>query len=532
MSSLADIARLNVLIELFSECAVATDLETLLRVAAGRLRWVIDFDQCMFALEREGERMCWIATRDDETLRRVAFAGLPEAEATLAGRVFVSGAPAALPPGKICIPLQVAGRTLGAMVLSTRAGTYTYRDMRLGHHAGQYLGSLVSRMELEDETRRLSKRKDDILALLSHELRNPLAPIVTAVHLLKSRADGGPTKELDIIERQAQHLVRLVDDLLDVARLARGKVLLQRAPVEVAKVVARAVEMVSPLLEQRRHSLRIDVPSDDLTVDADESRLAQVIANLLSNAAHYTESGGHVRIAARREGQTVVIDVSDDGIGIATDALSNIFDLFVQGPNRASGQGGLGLGLVVVKQLTELHGGSVSVASDGDGRGTKFTIRLPFVSAGPTVVPPASAASLLVPPADVPRRVLLVDDNEDALELLSTFVESAGHEVVVAGDGTAALAVLDRFHPSVAVIDITMPLMDGYELAARIRARSPDEQPYLVALTGYGQATDRERSRAAGFDEHLVKPVDLALLLRVIARSRGLRVAPALGAAE
>ncbi len=517
MSSPADIARLNVFIELCSECAHATDLETLLRLVAGRLHWVIDFDRCTFVLMREEERLCWIASRADETLRRVALADLPQTEMAIIHRVLESGAPGGRPPGELCIPLQVAGRTLGAISLSA-GGTYTYRDMRLGHHAGQYLGSLISRLELEEQTRRLSKRKDDLLALLSHELRNPLAPIVTAVHILKTRAAGQPSRELDIIERQAQHLIRLVDDLLDVARLTRGKVELQRAPVEVAQVVARAVEMAGPLLERRRHALDVDVPFG-LIVDADEHRLAQVMSNLLNNAAHYTDVGGHVRVAARQEDQRVAIEVSDDGVGIGSDALPSIFELFVQGPARSSGQGGLGLGLVVVKQLTELHGGSVSVASPGLGCGTTFTVRLPLLPPG-SLAPVRSAEPLLVPRTDAAQRVLLVDDNDDSLTLLSTFLESAGHQVATAHDGPDALSMLDRCQPSVLVIDIGMPVMDGYELAARIRGHGDGELPYLVALTGYGQATDLERSRAAGFNEHLVKPVDLDQLLGVLARAR------------
>jgi signal transduction histidine kinase/ActR/RegA family two-component response regulator len=515
MSSLVDIARLNVLIELFSESANAADLETLLRIVVGRLRWIIEFDECMFVLTREEGRICWIGTRRDETLRRILLTDLHENDATLIESVLESGAPAARPPGRMCIPVQAVGRTFGAIGFSTDTGVYSYRDMRLGHHAGQYLGSLISRMDLEEETKRFSKSKDDLLALLSHELRNPLAPIVTAVQLLKMRDPGQQTKELDIIERQAKHLVRLVDDLLDIARLTRGKMVLQRAPVELAQVVARALEMVSPLFQQRGHALDIDVPSVGLIVDADENRLAQVLSNLMSNAAHYTQPGGHVRIAAHQQGQSVVIEVSDDGIGIAAAALSNIFDLFVQGPNRSGAPGGLGLGLVVVKHLTELHGGSVSVASEGDGRGAKFTVRLPCLPAG-TMVAAASAGSLL-PRTDTPQRVLLVDDNEDALDLLSALVERAGHEVVVAHDGLEALAALERFQPSVAVVDIGMPVMDGYELAARIRTQHGGARVYLLALTGYGQPADRARGSAAGFDGHLVKPVDLAHLLRLIA---------------
>lgn len=517
MSSLADIARLNVLIELFSECTNAADLETLFRVATGRLRWVIDFDRCVVVLAREQNAECWITTREDERPRRTALDDLPEPELAVVNRVVQSGAPASRPPGRMGIPIQGGGKTLGAIYFSTEASRYTYRDMRLGHHAGQYLGSLISRLELEDEMRRLSKRKDDSLALLSHELRNPLAPIVTAVRILKTRAGGRPSKELDIIDRQAQHLVRLVDDLLDVARLTRGKVVLQRGSVDVAQVVARAVEMVGPLLEERRHALTVDVPSG-LVLDADETRLAQVLSNLLSNAAHYTKAGGHVRIAAWRDDETVVVEVSDDGIGIAGDALLEIFELFVQRSGRASGQGGLGLGLVIVKQLTELHGGTVSVVSAGDGCGTKFAVRLPVLPPGSS--PPARGVeSLLVPETDAPQRILLVDDNEDALDLLSKVLEEAGHDVATAHDGPDALAILDRYRPSVVVIDIGLPVMDGHDLAARVRA-SCAEPPYLVALTGYGQDADRERSRAAGFGDHLVKPVDVAQLLRIIGRAR------------
>jgi len=222
----------------------------------------------------------WVATRADELLRRVGLEDLPETEARLIERALETGVPAAQPAGKMCVPIQAIRRTLGAICFSIEAGVDDHRDMRLGHHAGQYLGSLVARLDLEEETRRLSTRKDDVLALLSHELRNPLAPIVPAVQRLKMDANGRPWKALDAIERQAQHLVRLVDDPLDVARLTRGKVVLQRMPVEIAQVVARAVEMVSPLLDRRRHVLDNDVPSVGLMIDADENRLAQVVQSV------------------------------------------------------------------------------------------------------------------------------------------------------------------------------------------------------------------------------------------------------------
>jgi signal transduction histidine kinase/ActR/RegA family two-component response regulator len=523
MPSLSEIARLNVLIELFSECANAGDLESLLQNAGGRLRWVIEFDRCTFVLKREGQRVAWLVTKTDETPTNVAFVDLPPEDAALVERVLESGAPAAGPRSRMGIPLAVAGRTLGAICFSFEGGSYTYRDIRLGHHAGSFLGSLISRMDLEREAQLLIKRKDDLLALLSHELRNPLAPIVTAVHVLKMRADGQPTRELDVIERQTQHLVRLLDDLLDVARVTRGKTSLKRTPTEISVIVGRAVEMMGPLFAVRRHALEVKVPVSGLVVDADENRLAQVVSNLLSNAAHYTDIGGHIGIVARRDGDAVVLEVSDDGMGIPAEAQSGIFEPFVQGSKRASGQGGLGLGLVVVKQFTELHGGSISVTSAGDGRGTKFTVRLPLSSSGPALTSPSPG---LVPRTDKPERVLLVDDNEDALNVLSTFVGDAGHEVAVAHDGAEAFAIFERFHPSVAVIDISMPVMGGHELAEKIRAHRSGAGPYLIALTGFSQPTDRERSRAAGFDGHLVKPVDLAHLLHLIAGVQSRSVKP------
>jgi CheY-like chemotaxis protein len=284
--------------------------------------------------------------------------------------------------------------------------------------------------------------------------------------------------------------------------------------VEIAHVIARAVEMMSPLLTERRHVLVVDVTNVGLLVDGDEHRLAQVLSNLLSNAAHYTPAGGHITIAARRDGEEVVVDVSDDGMGIAAEELPHIFQVFIQGSSRSSGEGGLGLGLVVVKELVELHGGTVAVASAGEGRGSTFSVRLPALPSD-SVAPPPPDPLAATPPTTF-ERVLMVDDNEDALSLLSEFVARAGHEVVTAGSGADALTALADFRASVALIDINMPGMNGYELAARILATHAAERPYLIALTGYGHAKDHARSVAAGFDQHLVKPVDLDELLRVI----------------
>lgn len=343
--------------------------------------------------------------------------------------------------------------------------------------------------------------KDEFLAMLGHELRNPLSPIVTALQLLKLRGGEAP-RELAIIERQVSNMVRMVDDLLDVARITRGKFDLRMEPVEVADLIARAVELASIPLEQRRHHLSLDV-KPGLWVHGDPTRLAQALTNLLTNAARYTEPGGHVRVSARAEGPEVVVAVEDDGAGIAPELLPRLFDPFVQGP-RSPGQGGLGLGLTLVKDIVTLHHGRVTAASPGPGQGSTFCLRLP---AAPRPAPAAAG-----------RHVLLVDDNADAAELLGEFLRSVGHDVRVATDPVTALSIVDQFHPEVAVLDIGMPVMDGYELSARLREKPGLAHCPIFSLTGFGQKHDHARSRAAGFVAHLVKPVDARELATLIDR--------------
>jgi signal transduction histidine kinase len=364
------------------------------------------------------------------------------------------------------------------------------------------------------EAEAASRAKDEFLAMLGHELRNPLAPIATAVQLLRGDCKAG--RELEVIERQVKHLTRLVDDLLDVSRITRGKIQLKRSRVEAARIVENAVEMASPLLEQRRHRLTINVPRDGLPLLADDARLAQVVANLVTNAAKYTEPGGSITLSAASEDGLVVIRVRDDGRGIAPEMLSRVFELFVQGqrsPDRA--EGGLGLGLALVRSLVELHGGSVEARSEGVGRGSEFIVRLPPAAARSEAVPaePAPRAAAEGNPA---KRVLVVDDNQDAAELLGEVLRTAGHEVQIAHDGPEALGLLRRFLPQVAVLDIGLPVMDGYELARRLRAAPRLARLRCIAVTGYGQETDRARSRDAGFELHLVKPVDLSTLLQAL----------------
>ncbi|ABS25875.1 ATP-binding protein [Anaeromyxobacter sp. Fw109-5] len=370
-----------------------------------------------------------------------------------------------------------------------------------------------------------SRTKDEFLAMLGHELRNPLSPIVTALQLIKLRGDGQP-REYSIIERQVSHMSRLVEDLLDVSRITRGKIVLQPELLELSSVVAKALEMAGPLLEARAHRLAVDVPAEGLPVRGDPVRLAQIVANLLTNAAKYTPPGGHVEVWAGRHGAEISLTVSDDGQGLSPELLPRLFDLFVQGPRAPDRhEGGLGLGLAVVKSLVTAHGGTVEAQSAGLGRGSTFTVRLPAAAAeaAPPALGPRPGA---LRRAARPLRVLVVDDNADAAELLAAVLSAAGHAVRAAHDGVGALAALDQFTPEVAVLDIGLPVMDGHELAARIRDRMGAAPPAFIALTGYGQATDLARSRAAGFEHHLVKPVDADALLAVLEALAADRSAP------
>jgi signal transduction histidine kinase len=363
------------------------------------------------------------------------------------------------------------------------------------------------------EAEAASRAKDEFLAMLGHELRNPLAPILTALQLMQLRGITGAEREREIIERQVKHVVGLVDDLLDVSRITRGKVQLRRTHVEVADIVAKAIEMTGPALEERRHTLVVDVPRG-LGLEADAARLAQVVANLLTNAAKYTDPSGTIRVAARGEGATVVLRVIDNGSGIAPEMLPRVFDLFAQErQDLQRPQGGLGIGLAIVRSLVEAHGGSVSVESAGKGSGAAFTIRLP--SAAPPDDAPRAASA---PSASVGggRRILVVDDNIDAAEMLAESLRSLGHDVRVAHDGPAALAALAGFVPEVALLDLGLPVMDGFELAERLRQQPGLAGTRLIAITGYAQPIDRERTRTQGFDGHLAKPVDIRELDHLI----------------
>jgi signal transduction histidine kinase/ActR/RegA family two-component response regulator len=375
-----------------------------------------------------------------------------------------------------------------------------------GRHA-ELLAERKRLAEVLAQAQAASRAKDEFLAMLSHELRNPLSPIVTALDMMAMGGTGPFAKERAVLERQVRHLRQLVDDLLDVARVSRGKIVLRRRVVPLAEVVERAVELSSPLFEEKGHALDVEVPAD-LRVDADERRLAQAVSNLLTNAAKYTEGRGHVLVRAARDGARVRLTVSDDGAGIPAELLPRIFDLFFQGSRQADrAPGGLGLGLAIVKSFVQLHGGEVRAESPGAGKGSTFTIELPAAEGDGAEPAPVRLEPRAAPARRV--RVLVVDDNRDAAELAAEVLADLG-EVRVAYDGPGALEILRSFVPDVALVDIGLPVMDGHELARRILERLPGTR--LVAVTGYGQESDRLRSAEAGFAVHLVKPVDVDVL--------------------
>jgi two-component system CheB/CheR fusion protein len=322
-----------------------------------------------------------------------------------------------------------------------------------------------------------------------------------------------------MIDRQVQHLARLVDDLLDVSRITRGKIHLHKEPLELATVIARAVETCRPLIDARRHELTVALSPEPVLIDGDATRLAQVFANLLTNAAKYTTEGGRIGITVEKQGEEATVRVRDNGIGIPADLLPRVFDLFTQGDRSlARSEGGLGIGLTLVKSLAEMHGGQVEAFSEGTGTGSEFVVRLPILERRRR---PADGEAGTVRPRTPSRRVLVVDDNVDAAESLAMLLRVEGHEVRTAHDGATALDAAQAYRPEVVLLDIGLPKMDGYEVAQRLRRLPDSKSALVVALTGYGQEEDRRRAEEAGFDVHLVKPVDLAVLYSLLGKRPG-----------
>ncbi|MBA3396761.1 MAG: response regulator [Deltaproteobacteria bacterium] len=402
----------------------------------------------------------------------------------------------------------------------TRAGAVLIARDETERLAGeQERAALLERERLaRAEAERANRVKDEFLAMLGHELRNPLAPIFTALELIELRGQVQSGRELQVIRRQVDHLSRLVDDLLDVSRITGGKVVLRQTAIRIQDVLDRAAEIASPLLDTRQQRLVVQL-EPDLMVYADAHRLTQVISNLLTNAAKFSPHEGEIVARARRDAADVVIEVRDTGIGIAPDMLERVFDMFVQAhPSQTNERAGLGLGLTLVKSLVELHGGTVTVASGGLDRGSTFAVRIPAGVPDPLPVP---AAEQQPRAASASKRILLVDDNVDAALMLGEALSFAEHDVVVAHDGPTALSKLAQFTPEVAILDLGMPVMDGYELASLLREQLGDSV-LLVALSGYGQPGDRARTAAAGFHLHLVKPVTCNDVLAAIQHDRAL----------
>ena len=392
--------------------------------------------------------------------------------------------------------------------------TYEWQLERITMPDGQfavvcYYFDTTRLREAEQALRDADRRKDEFLATLAHELRNPLAPVRNAVHLLHMKGPAVPELQWarDVIDRQIQQMTRLIDDLMDVSRISRGKIELKRERAALETVIQGAVETSRPLIDQCRHELTVTLPPQSLHLDADVTRLAQVFANLLNNASKYTPPGGAIHLTAERQGSDVVVSVKDTGIGIPGDKLRSIFELFsqVQGALERS-QGGLGIGLSLVKGLVEMHGGTVEARSEGPGTGSKFVVRLPIVVGQQNAIAPRDWAEQEVWASSL--RILIVDDNRDAADSLGMMLRMMGNDIRTAYDGEAAVRAADEFRPQVVLLDIGLPKLNGYEACRRIRQESWGQRMALIAVTGWGQEEDKRRAEDAGFDQHMVKPVD------------------------
>jgi PAS domain S-box-containing protein len=427
----------------------------------------------------------------------------------------------------LCVPLVARGRTLGALVFASAESTRRYDavDVTLAEDLARRAAQAVDNARLYREAQEADRRKDRFLALLGHELRNPLAAISAAGEVLKrlQSADGPGTQPQAIIERQTQNLARLVDELLDVSRIASGKITLARRTVDVNEVVRRSAEALGMPAGAGAPELLVDVGEQPVLVDGDPIRLEQVVTNLLDNARKYTPARGRVRITVAAERGEARIHVADTGIGISPEVISRIFEPFAQGASPLQpGPGGLGLGLTLVRGLVERHGGRVTARSAGPALGSEFVVHLPLAAPG---APAPAAASPAAPPPAAPRRILLVEDNADGREALRSLLELLGHHVQVAEDGHRGVELAFTARPDVGLVDIGLPGIDGYEVARRLRADPSGRDMLLVALTGYGQPEDERRALEAGFDAHLVKPVDPDVLEDLLAGRRSPREA-------
>jgi PAS domain S-box-containing protein len=477
-----------------------------------------DLNGVPFFVNRAGLEMVGLDTFEQATRTPVAEFFFPEDQNRVIGEFF----PRVLRDGQGEIEIRFRHFKTGA------ARWMAYKVLTLTDHAGTPTGfatvsqDITERKTRADELIAADRRKNEFLAMLAHELRNPLAPLSNAVQAIRRRVPGDEhtvAVATAILDRQIQQLSRLVDDLLDASRISRGTIELRRARVALGPVIEAAIETVRPLVTKFEQTLTTTLPAEALYVDGDSGRLSQVIGNLLTNAAKFTHKGGRIWLTAAREGDEVVIRVRDNGIGIAPEHLDRLFDMFVQVDTAIErSRDGLGIGLALVKTLVALHGGTVQVHSAGPGCGSEFTVRL-------TAVVPAAESQAKDRPAPAAgdagaRRVLVVDDSVDAADSLAMLLAFEGHETHQAHDGADAVSTAERVRPDVVLMDIGLPVLNGYEACRRIRSHAWGAPIVMVAITGWGQEEDRERSNAAGFDLHLVKPVGREELLRVVASAR------------
>jgi PAS domain S-box-containing protein len=422
----------------------------------------------------------------------------------------------------ICTPLRSRDLILGVITfaMAESGRIYDVKDLAAAEDLAQRAAIAIENANLLAALKNSDRRKDEFLAMLAHELRNPLAPIRNAVQIFRSERLAVPELlwATDVIDRQVHQMTRLVDDLLDVSRITRGKIELRKEPVELAVVLNNAVEASRPLIEKWGHELTVSIPTEPIVLQADPTRLAQVFLNLLNNAAKYMDSGGHIWVSAERQDEQALIRVLDTGIGIPAEMLSHIFDIFTQVEHSLErSEGGLGLGLTLVQQLVEMHGGSVEACSDGVGKGSEFLVRLPIpvnTHDGEAGRVPDGCKSTV---ALTSRRILIVDDNRDSADTMGMLLRDMGNEVRTAYDGLEAVAAATAYQPEVVLLDIGLPKLNGYEAARRIRNQPGGDEMLLIALTGWGQEEDRRRSRHAGFDHHLTKPVEFGILEKLLA---------------
>ena len=493
----------------------------------GGARWEAFLRQCA---EAGSAHACLPDPHDESDGEAFGMCGAPRQ----ASIVFLGGRPS--PPQ--CEAVSALLPLLGAKLVVERAAIAAEGHARAARESSRRAGALnaaldinrrelqgayetverelESRREAEARLREADRRKDEFLAMLAHELRNPLAPISMAAQILK--IDTGNPERLQqtcqIIERQVTHMTRLLDDLLDVSRVTGGMVALDQAPHDMRVIAAQAIEQARPLINARRHHLTIDFAAHEMTVSGDSTRLVQIVTNLINNAAKYTPPGGEIGVQLAATSGQVLLTVHDSGIGIDVELLPQVFDLFTQGERSSDrSQGGLGLGLALVKSLVQRHGGSVLASSAGAGCGSRFEVSLPRVAPGPDAAP---ASAPLLAGQDQEHSILIVDDNADAARTLAQFLRAKGHRVRVAADGAAALMMAGADAPRVLLLDIGLPDMDGYELARKMRNLPGTRHCLSVALTGYGRPEDRQRSREAGFDHHLTKPVNPQELMKLI----------------